>query len=97
MHYSPFLYFDHILINFQVDVANYDEIIALKEKIRTDLGEVEILINNAGVLPRVSLLEGKPEDIARIIDVNLVSYFWVSFDLFECFTTMCTLHTPDSI
>lgn len=64
--------------HFQVDVANYDEIVALKEKIKADLGEVDILINNAGLLPRVSLLEGNPEDILRIVKVNLIGYFWVS-------------------
>lgn len=63
---------------FQVDVANYDEIVALKEKIKVDLGDVDILINNAGLLPRVSLLQGNPEDILRIVKVNLIGYFWVS-------------------
>lgn len=64
--------------NFQVDVANYDEIVSLKEKINIDLGDVDILINNAGLLPKVSLLEGSPEDILRIFKVNLISHFWVN-------------------
>lgn len=59
-------------------MANYDEIIALKERIKNDLGDVDILINNAGVLPRISLLQGNPEDIFRIVKVNLVSHFWVN-------------------
>lgn len=62
---------------FQVDVANYDEIVALKEKIKIDLGEVDILVNSAGLLPNVSLLEGNSEDLLRIIKVNLLAYFWV--------------------
>lgn len=66
---------------FQVDVANYEEIVALKEKIKADLGDVDILINNAGLLPRVSLLEGNPEDILRIVKVNLVGYFWVCYSI----------------
>lgn len=64
--------------SFQVDVANYDEIVLLKQRIKNDLGDVDILINNAGLLPRVSLLQGNPEDILRIIKVNLVSHFWVN-------------------
>lgn len=72
---------------FQVDVANYEEIVALKERIKTDLGDVDILINNAGLLPRVSLLQGNPEDILRIVKVNLVSYIWVSAILF-CFKSL---------
>lgn len=62
---------------FQADVSNYDEVVAVKEKIRNDLGEVDILVNCAGLLPKVSLLEGNPEDLLRIIKVNLVAHFWV--------------------
>lgn len=69
-------------------MANYDEIVALKEKIKADLGDVDILINNAALLPKVSLLQGNPEDIVRIIKVNLISYFWVSFDC------QLLLHSP---
>lgn len=76
---------------FQVDVANYEEIVALKEQIKIDLGEVDILVNNAGVLPRVSLLQGNPEDLVRIIKVNLVGSFWVSFDQFIKLSAMCKL------
>lgn len=65
--------------NFQIDVSNYEEIVALKEKIKADLGEVDILVNNAGLLPKVSLLQGNPEDILRIIKVNMVANFWVRF------------------
>lgn len=60
-------------------MANYDEIVALQEKIRVDLGEVDILVNSAGLLPKLSLLEGNPEDLLRIIKVNLLAYFWVRF------------------
>lgn len=60
-----------------MDVANYDEIVALKEKIKVDLGDVDILVNSAGLLPKLSLLEGNPEDLLRIIKVNLLACFWV--------------------
>lgn len=62
---------------FQVDVANYDEIVALKEKVNADFGAVDILVNNAGLLPKVSLLQGEPNDLQRIVNVNLLGHFWV--------------------
>lgn len=38
------------------------------------------MINNAGLLSiNQSLREGSPEDIQRIVDVNLMSHFWISF------------------
>lgn len=72
-----------IFANFQVDIANYDEIVILKEKIKRDLGDVDILINNAGLLTKVSLMEGSPEDILRVFNVNLISHFWVNCVRFQ--------------
>lgn len=68
-----------------MDVANYDEVVALKEKINVDLGQVDILVNNAGLLPRVSLLQGEPRDLERIINVNFIGYIWVSKPDHLCF------------
>lgn len=64
---------------FRADVAKFDEIAKLRNDIENSLGFVDILVNNAGVMPFVSLKEGTPDDIQRIIDVNLVSQFWVSW------------------
>lgn len=58
-------------------MANYDEVRTLREKIRKDLGSVDIIVNNAGLLTNISLLEGQPQDVMRVLKVNLVSQFWV--------------------
>lgn len=62
----------------QVDVSKYDEVQLVRERIENEIGEVDVLINNAGLLPEISLLEGTAGDIEKIISVNLVSSFWVS-------------------
>lgn len=51
----------------------------LREKIRIDMGSVDIVVNNAGLLTNISLLEGRSEDVLRVLKVNLVSQFWVKF------------------
>lgn len=66
-------------IPYKADVSNYEEVVQLKEQVTKDLGTVDILVNNVGILPRVSLTEGNPEDINRIIQLNLTSHFWVWF------------------
>lgn len=81
---------------YEVDVANYDEIIALKEKIKNDLADVDILINNAGLLPKISLLEGNPEDILRIFKVNLLSHFWVSDIIYYCLLNVMEFYITDN-
>lgn len=61
----------------QCDVSNYDEVRTLREKIRIDLGSVNIVVNNAGLLTNISLHDGRPEDVMRALKVNLVSQLWV--------------------
>jgi NAD(P)-dependent dehydrogenase (short-subunit alcohol dehydrogenase family) len=59
-------------------VSDYNAVVELKEAIENDLGAVDILANNAGILALVSLREGKHTDLERIIRVNLLSQIWVS-------------------
>jgi all-trans-retinol dehydrogenase (NAD+) len=64
---------------FKVDVSKHEEVAKLKVDVENSMGTVDILVNNAGLLAlNISLLEGTPEEIQEIIDVNLTSYFWVS-------------------
>lgn len=77
----------------QCDVANYDEVRTLREKIRIDLGSVDIVVNNAGLLTNISLLEGRPEDVMRVMKVNLVSQFWVTRIGFLASTRIYILHS----
>lgn len=63
---------------FKIDVSKIEEIEELKKNVESSLGHVDILINNAGVMPVISLREGFPKDIQKIVDVNLTSHFWVS-------------------
>lgn len=43
------------------------------------MGIVDILINNAGLMPSNSFRDGEPEDLRRVLEVNVLSHFWVSF------------------
>lgn len=63
---------------YKCNVGVYAEIKEMSRRIEEELGPVDILINNAGVMPAISFQEGKPEDIQRILDVNVSSHIWVS-------------------
>lgn len=63
----------------KVDVSDYEQVSNLRQSIENDIGPVDILINNAGILSGVSILRSKPEDFQRIINVNLTAQFWVRF------------------
>lgn len=43
------------------------------------MGIVDILVNNAGLMPSNSFRDGEPEDLRRVLEVNVLSHFWVSF------------------
>jgi all-trans-retinol dehydrogenase (NAD+) len=64
---------------YKVDVSDYDAIQQLKTDIESSMGTVDILVNNAGILSAISLREGRPSDIQKVIDVNLTSHFWVKY------------------
>lgn len=66
---------------YKVDVSDFDAIQQLKIDIERTMGTVDILVNNAGILSTISLREGQPKDIQKLIDVNLTSHFWVRLSI----------------
>lgn len=62
---------------FTCNVGSFAEIKQLSRDIEEQIGPVDILINNAGLMPVISFQEGKPEDIQRILDINVTSHIWV--------------------
>lgn len=58
-------------------MADLDCIVQVKKEINTNMGIVNILVNNAGYLPRSSAQDDDPDNIRRMIDVNVMSHFWV--------------------
>jgi NAD(P)-dependent dehydrogenase (short-subunit alcohol dehydrogenase family) len=58
-------------ITVKADVANRAEVEAMMEKAWSELGPIDILINNAGIETIVPFLELKDEQWTRLVDVNL--------------------------
>lgn len=66
----------------QVDVSDPKQVQEVKKEINADLGIVNILVNNAGLMPRNSLREGDNDSIRLVMDVNILSHFWVELSNF---------------
>ncbi|XP_052761387.1 17-beta-hydroxysteroid dehydrogenase 13-like [Mya arenaria] len=62
--------------SYVCDVSKVENIKATAAKMRREVGEVEVLVNNAGILHGGSLLEMSEEDIKRTFDVNILAYIW---------------------
>lgn len=62
--------------SFKSDVSNFKEVEKLEEDIERDLGTVDILVNNAGILFCEGIIEEKPENLQKMIDINLMGSIW---------------------
>lgn len=66
---------------YKIDVSSLTHIVRLKLDIRKDFGEVDIIVNNAGLMPVATVSQAKMRTIEKTIDVNLISHLLVrNFD-----------------
>jgi 3-oxoacyl-[acyl-carrier protein] reductase len=60
------------------DVSDNESVIAAVDHIKSELGSIDILINNAGIGKFAKFLEQSPEDFKSMIDVNLMGTYYVT-------------------
>jgi all-trans-retinol dehydrogenase (NAD+) len=60
-----------------VDVTDYDQVIAKGKQVQTQVGNVTVLVNNAGIMPTHPLLQQTREEIRKVFDVNVMAHFWL--------------------
>ncbi|NNF33255.1 MAG: gluconate 5-dehydrogenase [Saprospiraceae bacterium] len=65
-------------VGYKFNVANEEEVIKAIESIEKEVGPIDILINNAGIIKRTPLLEMEVSDFKEVVDIDLISPFIVS-------------------
>lgn len=45
--------------------------------------QIHVLVNNAAIMKVGSLLETEPDEIRRVLDIDLLAYFWVRILYFK--------------
>ena len=63
---------------YQVDCSKREEIYAATDRVREEVGNVSILVNNAGVCLFKLLSDTEEGDIERTMNVNFMAHYWVS-------------------
>lgn len=63
---------------YKADVSRHKEISHVKEMIDQEMGPVDMLINNAGMLFEKKFSEEKPENYQRMMDTNFMSIVWTT-------------------
>lgn len=66
------------LVWARCDVSNRNSVLETAAKVREEVGDVTVLVNNAGIMPSHTLPGHKPEEIRKIFDINVLAHFWVS-------------------
>ncbi len=60
------------------DVTKEEQVQQLVKEVENDLGPINILVNNAGIIKRIPMCEMKAEEFRQVIDVDLNAPFIVS-------------------
>ncbi|KYO38067.1 estradiol 17-beta-dehydrogenase 11 isoform X2 [Alligator mississippiensis] len=63
---------------FVVDCSKREEIYRAAEKVKKEIGDISILVNNAGVITPADLLSTQDHQIEQTFAVNILAHFWTT-------------------
>lgn len=66
---------DYPVIGMCPDLQSPEAVAAAVDKVKETFGSFDILVNNAGISARESLYDYKPEDFAKIMNLNVTAVF----------------------
>ncbi|GAB1865548.1 NADP-retinol dehydrogenase [Camponotus japonicus] len=62
---------------YQCNITDREEVFKVAKNVREEVGDVTILVNNAGAIYIKKLLNQSADEIVRIININLISHYWM--------------------
>lgn len=62
---------------FKLDVSDRDECFKLEERVKSEVGPVDVLINNAGITECYAVLDLSESSVRRMTEVNYMGYVWM--------------------
>ncbi|XP_004629318.1 estradiol 17-beta-dehydrogenase 11 [Octodon degus] len=63
---------------FVVDCSNREDIYSSAKKVKEEIGDVSILVNNAGVVYTSDLFATQDPQIEKTFEVNVLAHFWTT-------------------
>ncbi|KAI1238609.1 hypothetical protein IHE44_0013346, partial [Lamprotornis superbus] len=63
---------------FVVDCSKREEIYSTADKVKKDIGDVTILVNNAGVITTADFLSTQDHQIEKMFEVNILGHMWTT-------------------
>lgn len=63
---------------YTVDISDKEQVYEVAKRVKLEVGKVDILINNAGIVTCRTLLDLPDKAIETTYGVNILSHYWVS-------------------
>jgi all-trans-retinol dehydrogenase (NAD+) len=61
---------------YRCNVADREMVYSTAERVQREVGAVEILVNNAGIVNGKSFLDLSDDELRRTMEVNVLAHFW---------------------
>ncbi|GLV43927.1 Lipid droplet subset dehydrogenase 1 [Carabus blaptoides fortunei] len=58
------------------DISNRQTVLDVAERVQSEVGNVSVLVNNAGIMPCRPFLKHTDQDIRSVFEINVMSHFW---------------------
>ncbi|PIK43340.1 putative epidermal retinol dehydrogenase 2 [Apostichopus japonicus] len=63
---------------YTCDLSNRNELYSVVDRIKTDIGQIDIIVNNAATLSGKPLLESSDDVVDNVFEVNTMAYIWLT-------------------
>lgn len=71
------------VIGFTVDISNRDQIRATAQKVKQEVGIIDVLINNAGIIVGKYFSEHSTEEISKTMEINANAPLFITREFLE--------------
>lgn len=61
---------------FTCDVSSREAVLQAAARVKKEVGDVTVLVNNAGIMPCKPLGNHNPKEIGKLFDINVFAHFW---------------------
>jgi len=62
---------------YKLDVSDRNACLELAEKVRSEVGSIDVLVNNAGITECYAVLDLSEKAVRRMAEVNYMGYVWM--------------------
>jgi len=59
------------------DCSNREAVFRMAEKVKKEVGNISVIVNNAGIVAGKSIMEIDPTKFEKVLTVNTIAHYWV--------------------